>query len=133
MPDYKEATRDSRFQMREKVREFLESKVGKELVPECTTWARSAVGELFSTLGIPFKYEEEFMRWATGVLRDMFGRDAVPLQSWESGTNSLDIQEEEEDILNIFEEEEEDTHKEELGLLPAGGESLADVSPRISS
>ena len=74
--------------MRERVREFLESKVGKDLVPECTTWARSAIGELFSTLGIPCKFEQEFNIWATGVLREMFGPEAVGLQSWETGPSN---------------------------------------------
>jgi hypothetical protein len=35
------------------------------------------------TYGVPMELSVEYRRWAVGVLRETFGQNAVPRQSWE--------------------------------------------------
>jgi hypothetical protein len=52
---------------------------------------------MFSTVGIPKVLEALFNVWAVGVLRAMFGPEAVPQQSWEEQEEEDQEQEEEDD------------------------------------
>jgi hypothetical protein len=75
--------KESRMDIKGKVKQFLIDKVGsEEKLSDCIIWVRSN-DQLFSTYGVPVEWELDFKRFVVQEMRREFGDATVPVQPWE--------------------------------------------------
>ena len=91
MPSYNKISRSIRIQFKDRIREFLVSKLGEQGADKCII-IRKAEKESATTLGIPANLEQSFKKVAVSFLRQKFGVEQVPFQIWELSL-SLNIDE----------------------------------------
>jgi hypothetical protein len=71
IPTYSQLPKETRLIIKEKVKDFIITKLGSEsLLSENIIWAR-AQGVVFSTFGIPPEWESEFKDWSLTLFSNL--------------------------------------------------------------